>query len=193
MGARGGRPHAAARHLIGKIPVFALDCDNGTCHRTVMGVEIERKFLVSDDRWQGGGPASQAFRQFYLARTDGFSARVRVVDGARALLTLKTGRGRSRGEFEYEIPLEDAADLEAARTGEVIAKRRHRIAHGMHVIEVDVFEGALSPLVLAEIELEAEDDAFELPAWFGREVTDDPAFSNASLAATGLPQEFRTS
>ncbi|KAB0681259.1 CYTH domain-containing protein [Aureimonas leprariae] len=157
-----------------------------------MGVEIERKFLVAGDRWRSGDHPSQGFRQFYLARADGFSARVRIVDEAQAFLTLKTGRGRSRGEFEYPIPLRDAHDLEAARTGELIAKRRHRIAHGRHVIEVDVFEDALHPLVVAEIELETEEDDVALPDWFGREVTDDPAFSNAALAADGLPEEFRS-
>ncbi|WP_152046604.1 CYTH domain-containing protein [Aureimonas psammosilenae] len=155
-----------------------------------MGKEIERKFLVTDEAWRALiSDEGEAFRQFYLARRDGFSVRLRIVDGAKAFLTMKTGIGLSRGEYEYEIPLTDAAELEAAHIGTVIEKRRFRIPLGDHMIEVDVFSSALAPLVFAEIELEGEEDRFHAPAWFGRELTDDPAYSNLSLALHGLPKE----
>jgi len=154
-----------------------------------MGTEIERKFLVRDDSWKTAiGGDSIAIRQFYLGRRDDFSVRVRIVDERDAFLTIKTGNGFSRGEFEYPIPLEDAIELEAARTGITIAKRRHRLPHGAHLIEIDVFEGDLAPLIVAEIELETESDAVELPAFLGREVTGDPAYSNVRLAVAGIPQ-----
>ncbi|MBC8129585.1 MAG: CYTH domain-containing protein [Rhizobiaceae bacterium] len=152
-----------------------------------MAIEIERKFLVRDMSWLTPGCDVSSLRQFYLGRRDDFSLRVRVVDDASAFLTMKTGSGLARGEFEYEIPLQDAADLEAARVGVVIEKRRHRLPHGRHTIEIDVFEGALAPLVVAEIELSSETEAVELPAFLGREVTGDPAYSNARLALSGIP------
>jgi adenylate cyclase len=154
-----------------------------------MGTEIERKFLVRDSSWQtASGGDNIAIRQFYLGRRDDFSVRVRIVDETDAFLTIKTGSGFARGEFEYPIPLQDALDLEPARIGISIAKRRHRLPHGDHLIEIDVFEGDLAPLVVAEIELETEMDAVELPAFLGREVTGDPAYSNVRLAVAGLPE-----
>ncbi|GGE17719.1 adenylate cyclase [Aureimonas endophytica] len=157
-----------------------------------MAQEIERKFLIRDASWRDEPASTETFRQFYLARRDGFSVRIRIIDEARAFLTMKTGNGLQRGEYEYELPLADARELERAHIGTVIEKRRHCIAHGRHVIEVDVFAGALAPLVVAEIELESAEDVVELPRWFGREITDDPAFSNVGLATNGLPEEFRT-
>lgn len=147
-----------------------------------MAIEIERKFLVKNESWRSAARDAVAIRQFYLDARDDFSVRVRVVDAAKAFLTIKTGRGLSRGEFEYEIPLADAADLEAARIGVAIGKRRHRVPHGDHTIEIDVYEGDLAPLVVAEIELRSEADTVDLPAFLGREVTGDPAYSNARLA-----------
>jgi adenylate cyclase len=152
-----------------------------------MATEIERKFLLRDDSWRQRVGDVVAIRQFYLGRRDNFSVRVRIVDDAQAFLTMKTGAGLSRGEFEYEIPLPDALDLEPARIGRVIVKRRHRLPLGRHVIEVDVFEGDLAPLVVAEIELENADDPVELPAFLGAEVTGDAAYSNARLALSDFP------
>lgn len=154
-----------------------------------MATEIERKFLVRDMSWLTPGCDVVSIRQFYLGRRDAFSLRVRVVDETQAFLTIKTGAGLSRGEFEYEIPLQDALDLEPARVGITIAKRRHRLPHEAHVIEIDVFEGELAPLVVAEIELQSETDDVVLPPFLGREVTGDPAYSNARLALSGIPSD----
>lgn len=152
-----------------------------------MATEIERKFLLHDDSWRQAAGDAVDIRQFYLGRRDDFSVRVRIVDATHAFLTIKTGAGLSRGEFEYEIPLADAQDLEPARIGRVIVKRRHRLPLGRHVIEIDVFEGDLAPLVVAEIELASEDDLIDLPAFLGLEVTGDGTYSNARLALSGLP------
>lgn len=156
-----------------------------------MGIEIERKFLVRDDSWRALADKGQALRQFYIAMREGVSVRLRVADERRAWLTIKTGSGLSRGEYEYPVPVADVGGLEAARQGEVVAKRRFRVPYGDLTVEVDVFEGALHPLVLAEIELPDESHKVELPAFLDREVTDDPGYTNARLAAAGLPASFR--
>lgn len=162
-----------------------------------MGREIERKFLVASDGWRpiwrAAGADSSAIRQVYLAAREGFSTRLRIIDDATAILTLKTGSGFSRGEFEYPVAPQDAAALEAAHIGIPIRKTRHRLPLGALTVEVDVFAGALAPLVLAEVELSHEAETFEPPDYFGREVTDDPGYSNARLALFGLPASFEGS
>ncbi len=152
-----------------------------------MGIEIERKFLLRGDGWRREADEGTDFRQFYLAVRDGLSVRVRIKDEAKALLTVKNGIGMRRGEYEYEIPLADARELEAAHLGEVVAKRRFRVPLGDLTVEVDVFSGALAPLVLAEIELPDEDHPFERPDWLGEEVSEDGRYTNASLALHGRP------
>ncbi|WP_246233354.1 hypothetical protein [Aurantimonas aggregata] len=108
---------------------------------------------------------------------------------ARAILTLKTSSGLSRGEYEYDIPVEDARELEAARIGSFIEKYRYRVylSPSNLIAEVDVFSGALAPLVLAELEAPSTDQSLDLPAWFGPEVTRDPAYLNAKLALADRP------
>ena len=154
-----------------------------------MAREIERKFLVRNDDWrkQIDGPGA-AIRQAYVFVGDDRSCRVRIVDETTARLTIKTGRGIDRGEFEYEIPLQDAEDLAAERFGALIEKRRYRIPHGDHIVELDVFEGALAGLVLGEIELSSADTKMTLPDYLGEDVTDDPSYTNARLALNGLPR-----
>ena len=154
-----------------------------------MGREIERKFLVANDDWRDQAGNAKRFAQFYLFADEDRSCRVRITDNASARLTLKTGRGISRGEFEYDIPLEDAEALREAAIGTVIAKTRHLVPNGRHVLEVDVYHGVLDGLVVAEIELESEDQAFERPDFLGRELTGDPRYLNQSLALHGRPDE----
>lgn len=159
-------------------------------HPPGMGTEIERKFLVASDAWRTQADGGTAIRQFYLAVHDGLSVRVRIREGRRAVLTIKTAKPEgalSRGEYEYEIPAADALQLEAARLGETLEKRRHLVPLGELTIEVDVFAGAHAPLVLAEIEIPDENHALVLPDWIGEDVSRDPRFSNASLAVNGLP------
>lgn len=153
-----------------------------------MGREIERKFLVASEGWRERAGLVRRFEQFYLFASDDRSCRVRITDGASARLTLKTGRGVRRGEFEYDIPLEDAEDLRASAVGTVIDKTRHHVASGPHTIEIDVYHGSLDGLVVAEIELGSEDEAFERPDFFGAEVTGDADYLNQSLALRGRPQ-----
>lgn len=158
-----------------------------------MGIEIERKFLVRDTRVLAGLPGVH-MRQGYLARS-GPSASVTVrvrIAGTRAWLTLKgNSHGISRSEFEYAIPLADAEALLATSPWPALEKTRHRVPVGNHVFEVDVFHGALAPLVLAEVELAHEHEAFTRPDWLGEEVSDDPRYRNSELAARLVAPDAR--
>lgn len=148
-----------------------------------MGTEIERKFLVSGTAWRAAVVQQSVFQQGYLLKSNGASLRVRIVDDAAAVITFKTaGSGLSRGEYEYAIPLADARELLHLAGQRTVAKRRHTLVHAGKTWVVDEFTGRHAGLVLAEIELETEDGAFETPPWAAREVTGDPTYSNAELA-----------
>ncbi|WP_156841861.1 CYTH domain-containing protein [Novosphingobium aquimarinum] len=150
-----------------------------------MGQEIERKFLVRGTGWRALADAGRSIRQAYLARGTA-EIRVRILDDREARLTVKSGKpGLERQEFEYAIPLADAEAMLALRTGDVIAKRRHRLPAGNGLTwEIDVFGEAQHGFVLAEIELTDKHAAFAKPDWLGDEVTGDPRYSNAALALT---------
>jgi adenylate cyclase len=120
--------------------------------------------------------------QGYLSATSSSSVRVRIEDGQRAWLTIKSAvAGTTRQEFEYEIPAEDAKSLLQLGVGSPIAKTRYRVPVDRHVWEVDVFEGANTGLVVAEIELESESEEFSLPDWIGKEISADKRYYNAAL------------
>lgn len=147
--------------------------------------EIERKFLV-DPAFAATlheGPG-RTMEQFFLGEGFDPAVRVRIVGGQQAWLTIK-GRvsGVSAAEFEYAIPVADAREMRARLNhSAVIEKSRYEITHGDHVWEIDVFVGANQGLVVAEIELESEDAAFDRPAWLGDEVSHDHRYKNVSLA-----------
>ncbi len=146
-----------------------------------MGVEIERKFLVEAAMLPEPEKAVP-MEQGYLDHGR-IAARVRIA-GERALLTLKgTGAGTARAEFEYAIPLEDARELlrSCSLPGRVTKTRRY-YRHDGRLWEVDVFGGANEGLVLAEVELESEDEEVDVPPWAKREVSGDPRYFNAYLA-----------
>jgi adenylate cyclase len=146
-----------------------------------MGKEIERKFLVATTDWTGN-PPGRRMRQGYLALDEARSVRVRE-SGGRAWLTIKgAAQGYSRAEYEYEIPFEDARHLlDSLCHQPVIDKTRFDVTFNGRRWEVDVFHGANEGLVLAEIELSREDEAFERPPWLGEEVSDDSRYYNVSL------------
>lgn len=147
-----------------------------------MAREIERKFLLAGDGWRPHAHSAKRLEQFYLFAGDDRSCRVRITDGASAKLTIKMGRGLSRGEFEYDVPLEDAEALRASALGRIVEKTRYLVANGRHTIEIDVYEGILDGLVVAEIELAGEDESFERPDFLGAEVTGDARYLNQTLA-----------
>ena len=149
-----------------------------------MAVEIERKFLVADLSahavWRAA--PSVAYRQGYLNRDKLRTVRVRVA-GAEAFLTIKGANvGATRAEFEYPIPLAEAQALLLLCDGPLIEKTRHVLQHVGTTWEVDVFAGDNAGLVVAEVELQTEAQAFERPAWLGAEVTHDARYFNSNLA-----------
>lgn len=143
--------------------------------------EIERKFLVASDAWRQNANGTRV-RQGFLCTEPARTVRVRVA-GDRGTLTIKGKTvGATREEFEYDIPREEAEHLlDALCLRPLIEKVRYVLRQGAHTWEVDVFEGENAGLVVAEIELQREDEVFERPDWLGREVTDDPRYFNANL------------
>lgn len=148
-----------------------------------MGIEIERKFLVRDARWQAAVESESRLIQGYLSADVRLTVRVRQRDD-QAVLTLKGAtRGLTRAEFEYPIPLADAqAMLAELAVGALIDKRRYLVREAGQLWEVDVFAGENHGLVLAELELHHEHQLFERPDWLGDEVSDDLRYFNANLA-----------
>jgi adenylate cyclase len=146
-----------------------------------MGVEIERKFLVSSDAWRRLGEPV-LLRQGYLSADPMRTVRVRI-EGEQGVLTIKSkNEGASRGEWEYPIPLQDAEELlDRLCERPLVEKYRRRIDHQGFTWEVDEFLGENAGLVVAEIELPAEDAVFALPDWIGREVTGERRYYNSSL------------
>jgi adenylate cyclase len=155
-----------------------------------VGVEIERKFLVDTARFSPPTDGTE-IRQGYLARSPERSVRVRLTrqlpaSGASAesaTLTIKGPDGMTRLEYEYPIPSTDAAELldRLALPGE-IKKVRYRVEVSGRTFEVDVYEGRHEGLVTAEIELDSAEEVVVLPDWVTREVTGDPAWTNAALS-----------
>ena len=153
-----------------------------------MALEIERKFLVENGGWRAAVEESRHIVQAYVALDGDVSLRVRITDRERARLTVKYGQNSmTRDEFEYPIPLDDARKM-VAMSSRLVEKTRHIISFEGFVWEVDVYEGALAGLVIAEVEMQSETDDPAMPRWLGREVTGDKAWSNATLAVKGLPE-----
>jgi len=146
-------------------------------------LEIERKYLVDHEEWLlTAKPPGISYIQGYLSIDDDKIIRVRVA-GDKGFLTIK-GKSEtfSHPEFEYPIPADEARDLLRLFTTTLVEKVRFRIPAGKLVWEVDEFHGANEGLILAEIELNSEDDLFEKPAWVGDEVTADECYYNAYLS-----------
>lgn len=148
-----------------------------------MATEIERKFLVLNDSWRAGVAGQAHYRQGYLANSAGASVRVRVAGGKGYLNIKSMTLGVRRHEFEYLIPVAEAEEmLNHLCVGPLIEKVRYRVPYGDHLWEIDVFEGDNAGLLVAEIELQAEDECFELPPWAGEEVSHDSRYYNVCLA-----------
>lgn len=154
-----------------------------------MGIEIERKFLVTGDGWRTAAHRVVPMAQGYLndlaaMDTGAMKASVRVrIAGDGAFLNLKSRElGHTRQEFDYPIPVEDARALLALSVGGLVDKRRHYVDFDGRLWEVDEFLGDNAGLVVAEIELESADASFSLPGWVGAEVTDSARYYNLALA-----------
>jgi adenylate cyclase len=146
-----------------------------------MAKEIERKYLVKTDVWRPQGEGIH-FKQGYLNSQKERVVRVRI-EGSKAKLTIKgITTGVTRSEFEYAIPVEDAAILlDQLCEKPLIDKHRHKEQHGGLTWEIDVFHAENEGLVIAEVELPSEDVRPELPPWAAEEVSSDPRYFNSNL------------
>lgn len=146
-----------------------------------MGQEIERKFLLKSDAWRREADGT-LYRQGYLNSVKERTVRIRTV-GDKAFLTIKgVTVGATRAEYEYPIPLADCnAMLDTLAEKPVIEKKRYKVKRGSLTWEIDEFFGENQGLIVAEVELEREDQPFDKPDWVGDEVTGDPRYYNANL------------
>ncbi len=160
-----------------------------------MGIEIERRFLVTGNDWRSLAGSAHYLRQGYLcADKEGFTVRVRIDGNEKAWLTLKSpAEGISRNEFEYLIPLKDAEDLWSLALHR-LTKIRYELSLGGGDWIIDCFQGDNSPLVLAEVELPFAEKPIVLPSWCTAEVTGQSCWNNAALASfpiAGWPSKIR--
>ena len=168
--------------------------------KAMSGLEIERKFLVKKgDAYKSAAFSSSHIQQGYIP-ADGATVRVRTRD-EKAYLTIKgksVNGGMTRYEFEKEITMDEAMHLLQLCKGGVIDKRRYLVKSGDHTFEVDEFYGDNEGLVMAEVELSDENEAYEKPDFIGMEVTGDKRFYNSHLLnfpfvvwRNTLPVEYR--
>ena len=148
-----------------------------------MPQEIERKFLVRNEDWCVPGTGI-VYRQGYLCTVPERTVRVRLVRDQGFLTVKGITVGAARAEYEYEIPAGEAAEmLDELCERPLIEKTRYRVEHHGMVWEIDKFAGDNAGLIIAEVELEEEDQAVVLPDWVGKEVTGDRRYYNANLIA----------
>jgi adenylate cyclase len=146
-----------------------------------MAKEIERKFLVKGDAWRALAKGT-TYRQGYLNSAKERTVRVRTAED-KAFLSIKgLTLGATRAEYEYAIPFDEGkAMLDALAEKPLIEKKRYKIPAGDLTWEIDEFLGDNAGLIVAEVELKSEDQAFDRPAWLGDEVTGDTRYYNANL------------
>lgn len=147
-------------------------------------IEIERKFLVTSTDFIAESHTKHEIAQGYLNSNPERTVRVRAKDN-KGFLTIKgksNATGLSRFEWEREIEYEEAKQLLLLCENGIIEKTRYLIHVGTHMYEVDVFYGVNDGLIIAEIELNSEDETFEKPNWLGKEVSNDDRYYNAYLS-----------
>lgn len=149
-----------------------------------MNIEIERKFLVKNLNYKSESFEKKYIKQGYLNSDKNRTVRIRVSNNT-GFITIKgksSKNGTSRFEWEKEIPVTEAEELLLLCEPTIIEKTRYLIKVGYHTFEVDEFAGENSGLVVAEIELNAEDEVFEKPNWLSKEVTGDLKYYNSSIS-----------
>lgn len=148
-----------------------------------MPLEIEKKFLVNKEKWnKTDKPKGQFFRQGYLLTDPNKTIRVRVTD-TKSYLTIKgLSIGATRHEFEYELPKDEAEQLLDMFAISDLTKIRYKILFNDKLWEVDEFLGDNQGLIVAEIELQSEEEAFDLPHWAESEVTGEDKYYNSNLS-----------
>ena len=148
-----------------------------------MGLEIERKFIVSDLQWLPTDTPRSYIRQGYLSTEPSRTVRVRIID-SMAKITIKGANiNGARAEYEYDIPVPEAREmLDNLCLSPQIEKYRYFLPVGPHQWEIDHFLGENAGLIIAEVELQAIDEEIHLPPWLGKEVTIDHKYSNSFLS-----------
>lgn len=147
-------------------------------------IEIERKFLVKSNSFLDTYGNKNRIVQGYLSSVPERTVRVRI-KGTTAYITIKgmsNSSGTTRMEWEKQIEVQDAEALLKICESGVIEKTRYEVKIGSHIIEVDVFENDNQGLIIAEIELQSENELFEKPHWLGIEVTGNERYYNAYLS-----------
>lgn len=147
-------------------------------------VEIERKFLVTSNEYLKAFTKQNRIVQGYLSSDPKRTVRIRL-KGENGYLTIKgesNESGLSRFEWEKEISYTDAENLLSLCEKGVIDKIRYEVIVGVHVYEVDVFSKDNEGLIIAEIELQNENESFEKPTWLGKEVTGNIKYYNSYLS-----------
>lgn len=148
-----------------------------------MATEIERKYRVQLDKWQLAKVKAQCIHlsQGYLSLEAERTVRIRIKEEIASLTIKGKTQGISRLEFEYSIPLKDGLALLKICQGSIIEKKRYTLEYDNLTWEVDEFEGDNTGLIVAEVELESEDQSIVLPSWIKEEVSDDVRYYNANL------------
>jgi CYTH domain-containing protein len=148
-----------------------------------MATETEHKYLVNTELWLKVQPRKgERIRQGYLVNEPEKTVRVRTIR-QRAYITLKgKTEGASRPEYEFRIPLKEANEMLDLFCGNVIEKVRYKVRYRRRTWEVDVFEGPNEGLIIAEIELESEEQKYKVPAWAAQEVTGELKYYNSYLS-----------
>jgi CYTH domain-containing protein len=147
-------------------------------------IEIERKFLVISLDFIAESSAQHAIAQGYLNSDPERTVRIRI-KGEKGYITIKglgNERGTSRMEWEKEIALEDAQSLLKFCEQGVIEKTRYEVKSENHIIEIDVFHGDNAGLIMAEVEIQDENEAILKPNWLGKEVTGDKRYYNSYIS-----------
>ncbi|PHR46054.1 MAG: adenylate cyclase [Fluviicola sp.] len=147
-----------------------------------MGVEIERKFLVKKEKWQAIRPSNgELIIQGYLQKDPNKTVRVRVKNNSGYITIKGKSKGITRLEFEYEIPVNEAKEMIQEFCDRFIEKTRYFFEHEGFTWEVDEFLSPKKGLILAEIELNSEEQKFSLPNWIDKEVSDDLQYFNSNM------------
>ena len=148
-----------------------------------MPLEIERKYLVISSAYKTGAKLVE-ITQAYLTIQDNLAIRVRIEEHHASIAIKSKISERVNREYEYSIPLDEAQSLLNLSQHSLITKTRHLVDYKNHMWEVDEFHGNNEGLIVAEIELDDENEKFEMPPWLGEEVTSDYRYLNSNLAQT---------
>ena len=149
-----------------------------------MGQEIERKYLVNSNAWKSLSHKATRMHQGYLCNNQQSSVRIRIEDKSANINIKSMTVGISRAEYEYSIPVDEAEELlDTLCKKPQIQKERYLVNHASKLWEIDVFAGDNEGLIVAEVELESENETIELPQWISKEVSHHERYYNMRLTS----------